>query len=37
MSKQKELDTQRKMKEAKEISSKMPNISSKPSIDIDER
>lgn len=37
MSKQKELDTQRKMKEAKEFSSKMPNISSKPSLDIDER
>ena len=38
MAKQKELDTQRKMKEAKESSSKMPTISSKPtSIDIDER
>ena len=38
MAKQKELDTQRKMKEAKEFSSKMPTISSKPtSIDIDER
>ena len=38
MSKQKELDTQRKMKEATEFSSKMPNISSKPSyVDIDER
>ena len=38
MSKQKELDTQIKMKEAKEFSSKMPNISLKPSyVDIDEK
>lgn len=38
MSKQKELDTQRKMKETKEFSSKMPNISLKPSyVDIDEK
>lgn len=38
MAKQKELDTQRKMEEAKEFSSKMPNISSETtSVDIDER
>ena len=38
MSKQKILDEQRKMKEAKEFSNKMPNINSKPSyIDMDER
>lgn len=38
MAKQKELDTQRTIKEAKEFSSKMPNISSKPtSVDMGER
>jgi len=38
MAKQKEIDTKRQMKEIREFSSKMPNISSKPdSVDIDER
>ena len=38
MAKQKEIDTKRQMKEIREFSSKMPNISSKPaSEDIDER
>lgn len=38
MAKQKEIDTKRKMKEIREFSSKMPNISSKPaSVDLDER
>ena len=38
MAKQKEIDTKRQMKEIREFSNKMPNISSKPaSVDIDER
>lgn len=38
MAKQEEIDTKRQMKEIREFSSKMPNISSKPaSVDIDER
>lgn len=38
MAKQKEIDTKRQMKEIREFSSKMPNISSKTaSVDIDER
>lgn len=38
MAKQKEIDTKRRMKEIREFSSKMPNISSEPaSVDIDER